>query len=268
MKGQDKLVNQIKSLIENNKMPHSILLIGPEGCGKKTLCREITEEMHLELFEIDDKIDAEFIAKTREKQAFVLYSINSSSQDIKAQNLLLKLLEEPCKNVFIILRATSTLNLLNTIQNRCIQFNFSGYAKDILRNFITTNNSASQLLLEISNTPGDIMKMQNMPLSDMYELADKMFNKMHGANYANSLSILNRIAFKNEQNLFDPGVFLRVLCYYLRESCIANRSYSFTKLLTILNDFIQNSLKPNINRRYLWEASITKLWGCLNDREY
>lgn len=267
MKGQESLIKQIQTLIESNKMPHSILLAGPEGCGKKTLSRKIAGWMHLELHEIEDKISAESLEETLEKQAFMLYSINCSAQDIKAQNSLLKLLEEPRKNMFIVLRATSLLNVLNTVQNRCIKFTFSGYSKEVLREFIADNIEAEDLLLNISDTPGDIIKMQNMPLLSMHEFADKILNKMRGANYANSLNILNRIALKNEQNLFDANTFARIFGYCIRESCVCDESYSYEYLLVIFNTFIQNLLKPNVNKKYMWEDFITKLWRCLNDRE-
>lgn len=267
MKGQESLIKQIQTLIESNKMPHSILLVGPEGCGKKTLSRKIAEWMHLELHEIEEKISAESFEETLEKQAFMLYSINCSAQDIKAQNSLLKLLEEPRKNVFIVLRATSLLNVLSTVQNRCIKFTFSGYSKEVLREFMTSDIGAGDLILNISNTPGDIIKMQNMPLISMYEFAGKILSKMRGANYANSLSILNRIALKNEQNLFDADTFARIFGYCIRESCVCGESYSYEYLLSIFNTFIQNLLKPNVNKKYMWEDFITRLWWCLNDRE-
>ena len=62
---------------------------------------------------------------------------------------MLKFIEEPLKNSYIIILAESTNQLLPTIYNRCQVMTFAPYSIDELRNF-----TQDELVLSVARTPG------------------------------------------------------------------------------------------------------------------
>lgn len=64
---------------------------------------------------------------------FVLRNFDSSTEE--AQNKLLKVLEEPPKNVFFLLSAQSEDKVLSTIKSRCDKIYINAFSKEDIQNF-------------------------------------------------------------------------------------------------------------------------------------
>ena len=73
-----------------------------------------------------------------------IYIIDSSTISIKEQNIILKFVEEPLKNSYIIILKNS--KLLPTILNRCQKWKFEAYSKEELLLVLLTE--AEELELE------------------------------------------------------------------------------------------------------------------------
>lgn len=130
-------------LAEREKIPHAILFTGPSGCGKTTLGRLVknTLECHdLDYTEMDAagfEGGVETIREIRRRMVLRpaagktrvwlldechMIGEGGDSPKNKAQNALLKALEEAPAHVYFILCTTDPQRLLKTIKSRCMEF--------------------------------------------------------------------------------------------------------------------------------------------------
>ena len=140
----------------NNRLPHALLLGGPNGVGKRRFARAIAHSLlceksitanpcgecrpcHLNLagthpdFKVLEpeepgkqiKVDqiraiSDFIGQTAQQGGYKILIIEpAEAMNINAANALLKSLEEPTDNTFILLVCDSVGLLLPTIKSRC-----------------------------------------------------------------------------------------------------------------------------------------------------
>jgi DNA polymerase III gamma/tau subunit len=133
--GQKVVVDSIKKMAADKKIPHAILLHGPSGCGKTTIARILKGLLDCSDHDFDEVNCANFrgIDKVREIQARVgLHPLGGSSRvwlidechrlTGEAQDAFLKLLEDPPKHCFFLLATTDPKKLNLTVRNRCTSF--------------------------------------------------------------------------------------------------------------------------------------------------
>jgi DNA polymerase III gamma/tau subunit len=133
--GQANLLKKLDSF-DTNTLPRAILLIGEEGCGKKTVSRYLASKLNLKLVDIKEKIEPEQLVNYQyclNKTLFVIDLRNFLTKEGKNQNNFLKFIEEPGKNAYIMLLANSEVGILPTILNRCAKFYFESYTIEDLK---------------------------------------------------------------------------------------------------------------------------------------
>ena len=160
--GNDTLKTQLADYTATGHFPHAILLEGPDGCGKRTAARLIAKAMvcqgafdrpcgtcpacikaeagsHPDILEFggDNRARSFHIDEIRvlreqaflkpneaERRVFLLFC--AQSMTVAAQNALLRILEDPPKNVSFILTCESRSELLSTIQSRALCLSMNG----------------------------------------------------------------------------------------------------------------------------------------------
>ena len=255
--GQTQINNRLANLTLKN-LPHSILLIGEEGCGKHTLCKIIADKFDLQLKELDNNINQEDIDNIVFKPYLCLYFINLDNAIPKLQNNLLKFLEEPISNIYIICITSNINNVLPTLSNRCQRWYFEKYAKEELKKFIT-NSTNEDLILKIFDTPGQIIKGQDHPLQEMENLANTMIDRIAGASVSNILSISdNKIAWKNEQDKFNINIFLKVLEETILEKIKNNDDKKYYNIFHLINN-LKSKLNLCISQQQTFEGFLMEL---------
>jgi DNA polymerase-3 subunit gamma/tau len=154
--GQDHVTQTLANAIQQNRIAHAYLFVGPRGTGKTTLarifakclnctggpkvdfgdddprCQEITEGRALDVLEIDGASNRgiEEIRELRETvkyapatSRFKIYIIDEVHMLTKeAFNALLKTLEEPPEHVKFMFATTEPEKVLPTILSRCQRF--------------------------------------------------------------------------------------------------------------------------------------------------
>ncbi len=154
--GQDHVVRTLRNAIDQNRLAHAYLFVGPRGTGKTStarifakalnctggpkvnfdpeedVCREIAEGRSLDVLEIDgasnngvdqvrDLRDSVKYAPSRGQ--FKIYYIDEVHMLSNAAfNALLKTLEEPPDHVKFIFATTEVQKILPTILSRCQRF--------------------------------------------------------------------------------------------------------------------------------------------------
>ncbi len=164
--GQDHVVRTLCNAIEQKRLAHAYLFVGPRGTGKTStarifakalnctggpsidfdpdedVCREIAEGRSLDVLEIDgasnrgidnirDLRDNVQFAPTR-GQYRIIYIDEVHMLTKESFNALLKTLEEPPPHVMFIFATTEPHKILPTILSRCQRFDLRPIPADII----------------------------------------------------------------------------------------------------------------------------------------
>jgi DNA polymerase-3 subunit gamma/tau len=134
--GNEAVKESIASIFSRKKdFPHAFLFHGATGCGKTTMARIVANMLDCPTDEINEYNTANlrgidtirnimencvYTPLTGSSRVYILDEVHRQTKD--AQNALLKLLEDPPKNVYFILCTTDPEQLLTTIRGRCHTF--------------------------------------------------------------------------------------------------------------------------------------------------
>lgn len=160
--GHKNALDILDRMIENGRLSHAFLFVGPEHVGKTTVAHLLIESLYKEGRSIeanpdvvqiqrltDEKtgkkksaISVEQIRRLKERLSMssmaggykVAFIDEADKLSIGAANALLKTLEEPKGKTLIILRAPSSDSVLETISSRCQTLRFSIVEKEELAN--------------------------------------------------------------------------------------------------------------------------------------
>jgi DNA polymerase-3 subunit gamma/tau len=193
--GQDALVTLLQNAIRLKRIPHAVLLtgvrgvgktttarilaravncVGPDGdreepslepCGVCTHCRDILEDKHLDVLEMDaasrtgvddirELIDSVKYRPVRSRfKVYIIDEVHMLSRN--AFNALLKTLEEPPPSILFIFATTDAHKIPITVRSRCQRVDLPRVSVSVLFPFLQSiaqkegvalNESASRLL--------------------------------------------------------------------------------------------------------------------------
>lgn len=263
--GQDRIIDKINSMTID-EFPRTLLINGLcEGAGEHLVAEYIAEHLHLELDDITTKLSAELIDEIYLKPEPILYVIDTTQVDTKIQNVMLKFIEEPLKNSYIVLLADNIDMLIPTVKNRCQVWSMSSYAKETLDKFLTENTSRA--VLDIAKTPGQVIDFATHNIEEMLKRANYVIDNIHRASFSNMLKLVSDIDFKNDGadgNGFSLRVWSNVLEFAISEHIKNNLdttlSIKLTKSLTQTIKFINNSKRVGIDKQSLYYNYLINLW--------
>lgn len=199
--GQEEFKKQIVRLLNGNKgFPHTVILVGERGQGKRTAAKWIAEQMGAPVYEPKElKIDfiRELNADSRTVSSPKLYLLaDCETMTPQAQNALLKLSEEPPENAYIVMTVQDTSALLPTILSRSSVLQLDGYTNEQLRQL-----TDDEELIRIAKNPGTIERLQQIDYSTLLEHSDKVVANIGRISVSNAFNILKPVD-KEQYDLF------------------------------------------------------------------
>ena len=260
MIGQDKLLERIYQY-NLDSFPHSVILLGGRGSGRHSIAEEISKHLNIERVDIKTSISYEDIEQFVTRPQPYLYLFDASILSIKQQNVILKFLEEPLKNCYIVIVCETKQQLLDTILNRCQIWNLETYSKELLKEMFP---QAADSQLELSDTPGQLIELLNIDVSGisyMYELANKIIYSISRAGVANTLSVADRFYYgkSKEKDKLNFDIFLKILLCSIRKAIVENNSSILYNMYYATSVLYNQTFIPNINKRQLFENYLMKL---------
>lgn len=244
MIGQRKLINLLNNL---NELPRFIILNGINGCGKKTLGKEISKKFKYELVFISNKIDEirEMIDFSNETQEHIIYYIDNGNQmSLNALNSLLKITEETPNNVHIILGVENKELLLPTLLSRAIVWNFEEYSysdfKDYLQEDFDSKVDYKAIYPNLSYLEKDVDGLLSFCIMLLKEYDSKNIDK-----YTSKIKINE---FTNGYDLFQVIWLLTNLCF----------DYNMFNRINILNECKKQLVNKSFNKKFIFESMLMK----------
>lgn len=252
-------MNTLKSKVDMlnlDTFPRTLLLNGEKGCGKHTLLKYISSHLALEVEDITDNISLELISDIMLRPNPTIYAIDIDKLTLNEENAILKFLEEPLKNSFIILLSENKYNLIPTIFNRCVIWDFAPYEKEYLRNFLVDKNQ--DMILEYATTPGKVIEYCNHKIYDMVALANKIFDNISKANIANALSLSKYLSFKSEKDKFDVDIFFDILRKVAEKRYVNN--LGIFKHWELTSKLVKKCKIKNVDKKLLFDSYIIEMY--------
>lgn len=211
--GQNQLRKHLDNIIDNDKFPRFTIIVGPEGSGKKTICRYIAERMYLYwCYEPDNKVETVRNAiwdayKVSSPTMYVFTDVDDMS--MQAKNAMLKVTEEPPNNAYFIMTVSDLNNVLDTIKSRATVLYMQTYTASELTEYAKRYND-SDLYAHICTNPGDVDKLHEMGVKEFYDYVGKVVDNIAYVSLANAFKIANKIALKPDAEGYDMRLFLVV----------------------------------------------------------
>lgn len=220
MIGQEQLLNKITTLIEEDKFPRFSILVGLEGSGRKTISKEIAKRLNAQLaisgIKVDDIRNTMKLANSNYLKTLYVFP-ESDKMSNNAENALLKFLEEPPNNAYIILTVDDLYSLLYTIRSRGTVFTLDMYKPSELFTYFWQirpdgNPNDAELVQKICETPGEVESLADS-IQNLYDYAQLVYDNIGEVAGANALKIGSKIALKDEEDKFDLKAFFKVFTY-------------------------------------------------------
>ena len=199
--GQPQVTEPLAKSIEQEKISHAYLFIGPRGTGKTSVARIFAHEINGFKYELEDdyvdiiEIDGasnrgiDNIRELREKASiaptsgkYKVYIIDEVHMLTKeAFNALLKTLEEPPKHVIFIMATTDAYKVPVTITSRAQTYTFKLADSKIMLDYLKSVSKKEKFKIE--------------------DAALEIIAKLGGGSFRDSLSLLDQISTLSNEKI-------------------------------------------------------------------
>ena len=273
MIGQKELIKKIGENIIKNNLSHFITVCAPSGYGKHTLCSEISKLLNAEMIVVDNKVDSirSTITMIYSQTQPLLYVFeDADTMSINSKNSLLKVCEEPPQSAYIVLLTENKENILPTILSRTQLFELSNYTQQELGEYLSSKDLSSntkQMILSISNCPGDIEKFLMQNNNELVSFANKVVGNLRRVSLSNALKICKQISLNKTSDGFDSILFLNSIIIECKNNFIKTRDNKYLEFSKYASNTKHNLSLAYINKNYEFDNFIIKgwsLWNCHN----
>lgn len=256
-----------ESILNMGTLGGLTILLGPTGSGKTLMSEWIAHQFEYRYITINNKIAdiRQLIEDTVALNEHTVYYIkDGDNMTIQAMNAMLKIAEEPPKNVHIILGLTDTNNTLQTIISRAKILVLDSYTHEQMTTYFdyldVDNIKHKTELIDIANTPGLMQTLIAHNFDNCYEYAQLVYDNILQVTTGNAFKICNRIGFKDEENMIPVDLFLRIYLNLIRTKILENYTERTGKYVLYKQiDYTLTALK-DISRKGANKKIIFDIW--------
>jgi DNA polymerase-3 subunit delta' len=258
-------INYILSIDEDNKYDYKELIINSENRSYKLLQNKshpniylidlVDEKKSIDIAQIRQMITYSNKSSFNDKPRFVLID-NVENLNKNSVNALLKIVEEPNKNIFFVLIHNSEKKILSTLKSRCITFNINlSFNQSVYISNLIINKNIFDLinyeLISYYNTPGEIINLVNFASEKKINLKELTLVSL--------LNIFIDNAYYKNNKLVKSLIFNFVELYFLKEYKLSKEKNSLLKIYRSFLYKIHNTEKFNLDEESLFIELKTKI---------
>lgn len=279
---QPQVVKMLKNSYIKNRLAHALLFSGEKGTGKKeaailfaqmilcqdsnngepcgecNCCVRVLHKTHQNIMFIEPDgqtlkkeqvkyIQSELSVKSSEKGAKIIIINEIEKMSISAVNSLLKFLEEPPSNTYIILITENISNVISTVLSRVQVLNFTVNDVDIAKNKLTEAGVTTELANIIINLTKDynqgIEIYQNESIVTLVAFCKELFSEISDNNNALLYAQLKKPALLDEKEYQKTFLDIFLMLY----NDILNIKTNNTRNIVFVN--IKNDLTTYCQRK-------------------
>ncbi len=182
-----------------------------------------------------------------DKKAKVIIIRNAHKMTVGAQNALLKTLEEPPKNSFLILTTSETSNLLDTIVSRCFKITFNLLEKEELR----VLSDDEELIDNAMGRPELLQKItEDHEFNDWVKYSVEQLRSLAKLSIHEKINLAELLSKKNKSDL---DIFLQVWIWRIRNAAHKTKKYNLLKFADKTEKVYHEIHSSNINVRLILE---------------
>lgn len=267
MIGQEKLLSDVRMLIEKDKYPRFSIFIGGKGSGRKTLAKEVAKQLNAQVVQLPDvKVDTirNMIADSYKVPYEFLYIIpDSENMSSAAKNALLKVTEEPPNRAYFVMTTQDESYLLDTIKSRGMIFHMNSYTPTEIAEYAKCDNTRDlEIITSVCEVPGDVDILKSLSIDDFYRYAATVVDNIAEVSGSNSFKIADKINLKDDTSKYDLRLFWRTFMLI----CLSRMSEYPLKFATgvkITSQHLQELKITGINKSALfdtWILDIREAW--------
>lgn len=218
MIGQSALLSVIDSQIKNNMFPKFSIIVGQSGSGKHVIVKYIYEKLGKGiLINLGNSVSdvRQAISQAYNIKGDVVFCVfyNADKMSASAKNALLKIVEEPPKNVYFIMTLESIDNTLATIVSRATVYNMNPYSPTEIGEYAEQYNFNSEelnIVADVCEVPGEVDALYGCGAIGFNEYVKSVVDYIAEVSGANCFKIANRIKFKDEDTGYDLKLFFKL----------------------------------------------------------
>ena len=275
MIGQNALRENLSNLIELDRLPRFIILIGDYGSGRKLLAKWIATTANMPYVTSELGVDniRQIIDVSYKTTLPTVYIIpNANKLSTIAQNALLKITEEPPNLAYFIITIENGGQILPTLLNRGITFQMLPYTANELRLYLEQTYPTSKyhdILIDICDTMGEMNDLMSYDIEEFLGFVDKVVVNISTASGANAFRIADKINLKDTESEsgkgYDLSIFLKAFKAHCMNALMNDTSaLKYADGVVVTNKYLQDLQRiRGVNKPMLFDAwliDVRKRW--------
>lgn len=292
--GNNKIKKELELSVKLDKTSHSYLFIGKSGIGKKLIAKEFSKMLLCldknkycnkckSCIEFESMNNPDFsmiepdnnsgikIEQIRDLQRKVIekpiisqkkvYIINDADlMTVEAQNCLLKTLEEPPKDVTIILIGENEGNFLNTIKSRCMIIHFNKIDDNDIKLYLQKKYGEVKIpenMLKVFD--GSIRKAELLKNNEaLYNEVEKVIINLEKYDIIDILKLGESI-YNAKEEIYDILEYINII---LLDLC--KKDYRYANCVAIVES-TKTRIKANSNYNMSIDYMLFGMWREVNE---
>ena len=291
--GNEKIEEELKRNLEEDKVSHSYMFVGIEGIGKQLIakafaqmilctnetekgcnkcksCIEFQSQNHPDFLYIEPDGNSIKIEQIRylqrkiqekpiisNKKVYIINDADKMTQE--AQNCLLKTLEEPPEYSTIILIGSNENAFLNTIKSRCMKLTFQPIASEEIKQYMEKtygmNNINENMLEAFQGSIGKAIALKDK--KEEYENIEKMIEKLDKTDMTELMG-LGSALYQSKEEINDILEYMNIILLKM-----AKENVKYANCIDIVEN-TKKRLHQNANYDMCIDNMIFNMWEEVN----
>jgi hypothetical protein len=256
--GQMGLIYNIKQSFSKCKFPRFTIIVGDSGSGRKTISEKLANSIRATLITIET--DAESIKNitklvTSYHTPTMVLIPDADNLSSVAKNVLLKVTEEPPKDIYFVMTLKDKSNTLETLLSRATVLYMNKYSKNELKEYINQkrivfDEEQIEIVLKTCRTPGDINLIAGYDIYYMWEYAKQVAENIGNVSIINAMNITKKLDVFIE-NGWNVSIFFRMLenhwLFLLKED--KSNKMNYLNYILVLGKYKQMLKTKSVDRK-------------------